>query len=152
MSRLACLATAVCAAALAAPALAAEPPGVAAEVERGVKAYNAREIAYYEAALLPDSVFIADDGAIFAGRDRVLKQFTRVFGMTPPRQIAVSDVATGGKGDVAWARFKWDLTGPDTARPGVATIIFVREGDAWKIASIHNTRSGHGGAAAPHRH
>src|SRR6185295_6469321 len=102
MSRLAIVRLAVCAAAFSAPALAAEAPDVSAEVERGVKAYNAREIAYYEGALLPDAVFVADDGAIFAGKDRVLRQFTRVFGMTPPRQIAVSDVATGGKGDVAW--------------------------------------------------
>jgi ketosteroid isomerase-like protein len=126
---------------------------VAAEVDKGVKAYNAREIGYYDTALLPDATFVADDGAIFAGKERVMKQFTRVFGMTPPRQIAVSDVATGGKGDVAWARFKWTLTGPETSRPGVATIIFVRDGGALKIASIHNTRSAHGAPAAPaHRH
>ena len=137
------------------PLRAAEAADVAAEVEKGVKAYNAREIAYYESALLPDAAFVADDGAIFAGKDRVMKQFTRVFGMTPPRQIAVTDVATGGKGDVAWARFKWTLTGPETSRPGVATIIFVRDGGALKIASIHNTRSGHGapaGAAPAHKH
>jgi hypothetical protein len=54
---------------------------------------------------------------------------------------------------VAWARFKWNLTGPETARPGVATIIFVREAGALKIASIHNTRAAHGApAGAPHRH
>jgi uncharacterized protein (TIGR02246 family) len=145
-------------AALAVPALAAEnAPGLAAEVERGVRAYNARDLTYYETALLPDAVFVADDGAVFAGKERVVKSFARVFGMTPARQIAVSDVATGGKGDVAWARFKWTLTGPETSRPGVATTIFVREpGGPWKIASIHNTRSAHGAPAAPaapaHKH
>jgi ketosteroid isomerase-like protein len=151
---------------LAAALAAAVPPGaaraaetapdLAAEVEKGVRAYNAREIAYYESALLPDAVLVADDGAIFAGKERVTKHFARVFGMTPPRQIAVSDVVSGGKGDVAWARFKWTLTGPETSRAGVATTIFVRgPGGGWQIASIHNTRSGHGapaGAAAPHRH
>lgn len=144
-------------AAVASPSLlrAQAAADVAAEVEKGVKAYNAREIAYYEAALLPDAAFVADDGAIFAGKDRVMKQFTRVFGMTPPRQIAVTDVATGGKGDVAWARFKWTLTGGESSRPGVATILFVRDGGALKIASIHNTRSAHGapaGAAPAHKH
>jgi ketosteroid isomerase-like protein len=135
----------------AVPGYAAEAAAeVAAEVDKGVKAYNAREIAYYESALLADATFVADDGAIFAGKERVMKQFTRVFGMTPPRQIAVSEVATGGKGDVAWARFKWTLTGPETSRPGVATIIFVREAGVLKIASIHNTRSAHGAPA--HRH
>lgn len=145
------------AAAIAAPAAAAEKaPDLAAEVDRGVRAYNSRDLTYYETALLPDAVFVADDGAIFAGKERVMKQFTRVFGMTPARQIAVSDVATGGRGDVAWARFKWMLTGPETSRPGVATTIFVRDpGGEWKIASIHNTRSAHGapaGAAPAHRH
>jgi ketosteroid isomerase-like protein len=139
---------------LAAAAPAA--PDVSAEVERGVRAYNAREIAYYETALTPDAVFIADDGAIFAGKERVLKQFTRVFGMTPARQIAVSDVATGGRGDVAWARFKWTLTGPEQSRAGVATTVFVRgAGGEWQVSLIQNTRSGHGApgtAPAPHRH
>ena len=142
--------------AVAVPATAAEKaPDLSAEVERGVRAYNSREIAYYESALTPDAVFIADDGAIFAGKDRVLKQFTRVFGMTPVRQIAVSDVATGGRGDVAWSRFKWTLTGPAQSRAGVASTVFVREGGEWKIALIHNTRSGHAApaaGAAPHRH
>jgi len=142
--------------ALAAPAVAAEKtPDLAAEVERGVKAYNSRDLTYYESSLLPDAVFVADDGAIFAGKERVMKQFTRVFGMTPPRQIAVTEVASGGRGDVGWARFKWTLTGPETSRAGVATTIFVRDGGEWKVASIHNTRSGHGapaGAAPAHKH
>ena len=157
MSRLSYVALAVfLAVATAAGAAAPATPDVGAEVEKGVKAYNAREIAYYETALTPDAVFIADDGAIFAGKERVLKQFTRVFGMTPARQIAVSDVATGGRGDVAWARFKWTLTGPEQSRAGVATTVFVRgAGGEWQVALIQNTRSGHGApgtAPAPHRH
>jgi ketosteroid isomerase-like protein len=156
MQRPALVLLAALAAAPPAARAAEDAPDVAAEVDKGVRAYNAREIAYYESALLPDAFFVADDGAIFAGKDRVLKQFTRVFGMTPVRQIAVSDVATGGKGDVAWARFKWTLTGPETSRAGVTTTTFVKgAGGRWQIASIHNTRSGHGapqGAAPAHRH
>jgi ketosteroid isomerase-like protein len=140
---------------LAATAFAAEPkaPDLAAEVDKGAKAFNAREIAYYEQALLPDAVLVADDGAIFAGKERVLKHFTRVFGMTPARQIAVTDVASGGRGDTAWARFKWTLTGPEASRAGVTSTVYVREGGQWKVALIHNTRSAHGApAAAPHKH
>lgn len=156
MNRLALVLLAATCAAMAVPAPAADkPPDLSAEVERGVRAYNSREIAYYESALTPDAVFIADDGAVFAGKDRVLKQFTRVFGMTPVRRIEVSDVATGGRGDVAWSRFKWTLTGPEQSRAGVASTVFVREGGEWKVALIHNTRSGHAApaaGAAPHRH
>jgi ketosteroid isomerase-like protein len=146
------LAVSLCASPLAAQAQA---PDLAAEVDKGVKAFNAREIAYYEQALLPDAVLIADDGAIFAGKERVVKHFARVFGMTPARTIAVTDVAGGGRGDTAWARFKWTLTGPEASRAGVTTTLYVREGGAWKVASIQNTRSGHGAPAAgagPHRH
>ena len=141
--------------AAASPALAAEQkaPDLAAEVEKGVKAYNDRAIAYYEQALLPDAVFIADDGAIFAGKERAVKHFARVFGMTPARQIAVTEVVSGGRGDTGWARFKWTLTGPEASRAGVATTVYVREGGEWKVALIQNTRSGHGApAAAPHKH
>ena len=153
------IASAIFALSLAAalPARAAEPrkaPDLAAEVDKGVKAFNAREIGYYEQSLLPDAVFIADDGAIFAGKERVVKHFARVFGMTPARQIAVTDVASGGHGDTAWVRFKWTLTGPEASRAGVTTTVYVRDGGAWKVALIQNTRSGHGApaAAAPHRH
>jgi ketosteroid isomerase-like protein len=136
----------------AAPAPSA--PDLSAEVDKGVKAFNAREIAYYEQALLPEAVLIADDGAIFAGKERVLKHFTRVFGMTPARSIAVTDVASGGRGEAGWARFKWTLSGPEASRDGVTSTVYVREGGQWKVALIQNTRSGHGApaaGAAPHR-
>ena len=137
------------------PVFAAEAkaPDLAAEVDKGVKAFNAREIAYYEQALLPDAVLIADDGAVFAGKERLVKHFARVFGMTPAREIAVTDVTSGGRGDAAWARFKWTLTGPDASRAGVTTTLYLREGGAWKVALVQNTRSAHGApAAAPHKH
>jgi ketosteroid isomerase-like protein len=129
---------------------------VAAEVQRGVEAYNAQQIAYYESALLPEAVFVADDGAVFAGKERVLRQFSRVFTMTPRRQITVSDVATEVRGDVAWTRFKWTLSAGEASRAGVATTVFLRgPADRWQVALIQNTRAGHGAPAstkAPHRH
>src|SRR5262249_22146001 len=92
-------------------ALHAQSPGdPAAEVEKGVRAYNGRDLAYYEAVLAPDAVYIAEDGAVIAGREKVLGLFKRIFAAAPPRQLAVSDVATGAKGDAAWVRFKWALT------------------------------------------
>ena len=71
----------------AAPAPQAVPE-IAAEVERGVTAYNTQDIKYYETALAPDAVYIADDGAVFAGRERVVGLFEKGkdgFGrLTPP--------------------------------------------------------------------
>src|SRR5947208_3667918 len=73
---------------LSASVLSADAPSpVAAEVEKGVKAYNAQDIAYYERVLSPDAVYIAEDGAIFAGKERVLRVFSRIFGKTPVRQL-----------------------------------------------------------------
>lgn len=137
------------AAILAVPVLAlAEAPPIAAEVERGVAAYNAREIRYYEDALATDAVYIAEDGATFVGKERVLRLFSRIFARTPPPQLAVSDVVTGGKGDVAWARFKWTLTTGPESRHGVSSILFTRAADAWQVVQIHSTPSGHAAAAA----
>jgi ketosteroid isomerase-like protein len=143
-------------AAPAAPAPQAAPE-IAAEVERGVKAYNTQDITYYRTALAPDAVYIADDGAVFAGRERVVGLFTRVFGRAAKPQLAVSDVVTGRRGDVAWARFNWVLSGIEKARPGVAIALFAREGDAWQVVSIQNTVRGHatvpGASPAPaHKH
>ena len=135
--------------ALPVPAWAAEPAPIAAEVEKGVKAYNAQQLAYYEDTLATDAVYIAEDGAIFAGKEKVLRLFTRIFAKTPPPQLAVTDVVTGGKGDAAWARFKWTLTtGPDI-RQGVSSILFTRAGDAWQVVQIQSTPSGHATAAGP---
>ena len=118
-------------------------PDVAAELQRGIAAYNAGDIAYYNASLAPDAVYIADDGAVFAGKERIVGLFTRIFARTPKPRLETSDVVTGGRGDVAWARFKWNLSGIEKARPGVATAIFVRDGGRWQVVSIQNTIAGH---------
>ena len=123
-------------------------PEIAAEVERGVRAYNAQDLAFYQAALTPDAVYIADDGAVFAGKERVLRLFTRIFGGAQKPRLEVADVVTGGKGDVAWARFNWTLSGIERARPGVAIVLFEHAGDAWQVVSIQNTAKGHAMHAA----
>lgn len=130
----------------ASPAASPAPqarPEIAAEVQRGVAAYNAQDIAYYQASLAPDAVYIADDGAVFSGKERIVGLFTRIFARTPKPRLEVTDLVTGGRGDVAWARFKWALSDIEKARPGVATAIFVRSGAGWQVASIQNTAVGH---------
>jgi ketosteroid isomerase-like protein len=127
------------------PAGATDPPAapLAAEVEKGVKAYNAQQIAYYEDTLVPDAVYIAEDGAIFPGKEKVLRLFSRIFAKVPPPQLAVTDVVTGGKGDAAWARFKWTLTTGADSRQGVSSILFTRAGDDWQVVQIQSTPAGH---------
>lgn len=120
---------------------------VAAEVERGTKAYNAQDLAFYDKTLAADAVYIADDGAVFAGKDRVIGLFKRLFARTPPPQLAVYDVVTGRRGEVAWARFKWTLSGGAKARDGVAIALFARAADGWQVLSIQNTPSGHAPAS-----
>jgi ketosteroid isomerase-like protein len=131
----------------AAPAPQARPE-IAAEVERGIRAYNAQDLAYYDSALAPDAVYIADDGALFAGKERVMRLFTRIFGGAQKPHLEISDLVTGGKGDAARARFAWVLSGVEHARPGVATVIFDHTGSGWQVASIQNTAKGHAMRAA----
>jgi hypothetical protein len=64
--------------------------------------------------------------------------------------LAVADVVTGGKGDVAWARFKWTRTKGADSRPGVASAIFVRGEGRWTVVLIQNTPLGHAMGAAKH--
>jgi ketosteroid isomerase-like protein len=124
-------------------------PEIAAELDKGVRAYNGQDIAYYQSTLAADAVYIADDGATFVGKERVVGLFTRIFGRTPKPRLEVSDVVTGGRGDVAWARFKWTLSDIERARPGVATALFVKDATGWKVVSIQNTAAGHGRPASP---
>ena len=135
----------------AAPSPAPAPPArpeIAAEVERGTKAYNAQDLEFYRSTLAPEAVYIADDGAVFAGKDRVIALFTRIFGRPQKPHLEVADVVTGGQGDAAWARFNWTLSGTEHARPGVATVIFQRAGGGWQVVSIQNTPKGHAMRAA----
>ena len=55
----------------AAPAPQARPD-IAAEVQRGVAAYNTQDIAYYQKSFAPDAVYIADDGMTFSGKERIV--------------------------------------------------------------------------------
>jgi ketosteroid isomerase-like protein len=125
------------------PAAAA---AVAAEIAKGVTAYNSQDLKYYEAALAPDAVYIADDGMTFTGKDSVVALFGRLFAATPHRQMTVSDLTTSSHADVAWARFKWTITRGETSRKGVCSIVFTRAGEAWQAVQIQNTPDGHGTA------
>ena len=130
----------------AAPARQARPE-IAAEVLRGVAAYNAQDLAYYEASLAPDAVYIMDNGLVLSSREYILALLNGFFSKTPRPQLVASDIVTGGRGDVAWARFKWTPTHAESLRPGVTTAIFVRGGAGWQVVSIQLTRMGH--AAGP---
>ncbi len=125
------------------PAVQARPE-IAAEVERGVRAYNAQDLPYYDTTLAPDVVYIADDGAVFTGKARVMELFTRIFAMDRKPHLEITGLVTGGRGDAGRARFSWMLSGNEHARPGVATVIFERAGERWQVVSIQNTaRGGH---------
>ena len=134
------------------PAAAPPPsrPEIAAEVERGTRAYNTQDLTYYQAALAPDTSYVADDGMVFTGKDHVVELFRRIFARPQKAHLEVSDLVTGGQGDMGWARFSWELSGIDRARPGVATVVFQRAATGWQVVEIHNTaRTGH---AMPHAH
>ena len=90
-------------AAIQAPAPAAAPAAttaaadeLSAEVQRAVTAYNARDLKYYESVLDPKSVYIAEDGAVISGRERVLRTFGRIFSAEPPRRIESRNSAWTG--------------------------------------------------------
>ena len=137
-------------AAIQAPAPAAAPKTtaaastdeLAAEVQRAVTAYNARDLSYYESVLDPKSVYIAEDGAVIAGRERVLRTFGRIFSADPPRRIEISDLTVERRGDTGWATFRWTLTAGADVRPGVTSVLYVRDG-GWRPMLIQNTLRGH---------
>jgi uncharacterized protein (TIGR02246 family) len=116
---------------------------IAAEVERGVAAYNAQDLAYYEASLDPQAVYIMDNGLVLSGRENILALLNGFFAKSPKPRLVASDVVTDGRGDVAWSRFKWTPSHVESGRPGVTTAIFVRGGGRWQTVSIQNTRVGH---------
>jgi ketosteroid isomerase-like protein len=125
------------------PPAAAAVDDLGAEVQRAVAAYNARDLSYYEAALDPKSVYIADDGAIISGRERVLRTFGRIFSADPPRRIEISDLTVDRRGDSGWATFRWSLTGGAEPRQGVTSVTYLRADGKWRPMLIQNTLSGH---------
>jgi ketosteroid isomerase-like protein len=129
-----------------APAAPAAGDDLAAEVQRAVAAYNARDLSYYENALDPQSTYIAEDGGVIAGRDRVLRTFGRIFTADPPRKLDISDLSVTRRGDTGWALFRWTMTAGAETRQGVTSVLFVR-GDkgTWRPQLIQNTLRMHGG-------
>jgi ketosteroid isomerase-like protein len=114
-----------------------------AEVQRAVTAYNARDLSYYESVLDPKSVYIAEDGAVISGRERVLRTFGRIFTADPPRRIEISDLTVDRRGDTGWATFRWTLTAGPDARQGVTSVLYVRGDAGWRPMLIQNTLRAH---------
>jgi len=125
---------------------AAVADDLAAEVQRAIAAYNARDLSYYEGALDAQSTYIAEDGMVIAGRERVLRTFGRIFAADPPRKLEISDLSVTRKGDTGWALFRWTMTAGPEVRNGVTGVLFVR-GDkgGWRPQLIQNTLRAHGG-------
>ncbi len=120
---------------------------LSAEVARAVAAYNARDLSYYQSVLDPKSVYIAEDGGVISGRERVLRTFGRIFTADPPRHIEISDVSIDRRGDTGWAVFRWALTAGSDTRQGVTSVLYVRGDGVWHPMLIQNTLRGHG---SPH--
>jgi ketosteroid isomerase-like protein len=121
----------------------AAPDDLSAEIQRAVAAYNARDLSYYESVLDPKSVYIAEDGAVIAGRERVLRTFGRIFTADPPRRLEISDLTVDRRGDAGWATFRWTLTAGPDVRQGVSSVMYVRGEGGWKPMIIQNTLRGH---------
>ena len=126
----------------AAPKVVA-PDDLTAEVQRAVTAYNARDLSYYESVLDPKSVYIAEDGGVISGRERVLRTFGRIFTSDPPRRIEISDLSVDRRGDTGWATFRWTLTAGTDARQGVTSVLYVRADGGWRPMLIQNTLRAH---------
>jgi ketosteroid isomerase-like protein len=127
-----------------APKSAAVSDELTAEVQRAVTAYNGRDLSYYESVLDPKSVYIAEDGAVIAGRERVLRTFGRIFTADPPRRIEISDLTVDRRGDAGWATFRWTLTAGPDVRQGVTSVLYVRGDAGWRPMLIQNTLRAHG--------
>ena len=129
------------------PSAAAKPvvagDELTAEVQRAVTAYNARDLSYYEAVLDPKSVYIAEDGGLISGRERVLRTFGRIFSADPPRRIEISDLVVDRRGDTGWATFRWTLTAGADARQGVTSVLYARGDGGWRPMLIQNTLRAH---------
>ena len=100
----------------AAPKAAAVGDELTAEVQRAVTAYNARDLSYYESVLDPKSVYIAEDGGVISGRERVLRTFGRIFAADPPRRIEISDLSVDRRADTGWATARRPRRGAWRAR------------------------------------
>ncbi len=131
---------------------AAASDDLAAEVQRAVTAYNARDLSYYENALDPQSTYIAEDGGVIAGRERVLRTFGRIFSADPPRRLEISDLSVTRRGDTGWALFRWTMTAGADVRQGVTSVLFARgDNGGWRPQLIQNTLRAHGGGPPPPR-
>ena len=114
-----------------APEARATPP-LADVVQSMVNAFNKRDTAFFQKAILPDAVWLDEDGHHLLAA----VWMNRLLSANPPRKLSISNLRTSNWDNAGWAGFNYVIEGTNQVK-GTNSIVFKKNGNDWQIALIH---------------
>ena len=106
-------------------------------VQAGVDAYNKGDIAYFEKMFADDILWVDEDGHELTSKMFAIYFIGRQMSATPKRTMTATGIATGIRGETAWAAFAYTIDDGVNQRKGMNTTLFRKVGNDWKIVLIH---------------
>jgi len=114
-----------------APEAKATPP-LADVVRSMVNAFNKRDTAFFQKAILPDAVWLDEDGHHLLAAVWI----NRLLSANPPRKLSITNLRTSNWDNAGWAGFNYVIEGTNQVK-GTNSIVFKKNGNDWQIALIH---------------
>jgi hypothetical protein len=101
-------------------------------VQSMVNAFNKRDTAFFQKAILPDAVWLDEDGHHLLAA----VWMNRLLSANPPRKLTITNLRTSNWDNAGWAGFNYVIEGTNQVK-GTNSIVFKKNGNDWQIALIH---------------
>jgi ketosteroid isomerase-like protein len=105
---------------------------IADAVNAIVKAFNSRDVPYFQKVIAPDAVWFDEDGHTL----QAMVWMNRLMSANPPRKLTITNLRVGNWDTAGWAGFNYVIEGTNQVK-GTNTMVFKKNGNDWQIAVIH---------------
>jgi ketosteroid isomerase-like protein len=101
-------------------------------VENMVKAFNNRDMAFFQKAMAPDAVWLDEDGHHLIGTVWI----NRLLSANPPRKLSITNLRVSNWDNAGWAGFNYVIEGTSQVK-GTNSMVFKKTGNDWQIVLVH---------------
>ena len=122
-------------------AAAVQPGSVASAMADSAAAWNRGDLSCFMAAYAEDAVFVTSKGLV-RGRAAIAARYAPSFKTGGNARGALSFETLAERPIDATHRLliaRWTLTGKDKVETGLTSLVFARQGNAWRIISDHSS-------------
>jgi hypothetical protein len=105
-----------------------------ADVVRSVvTAFNNKDTAFFQKAVVPDAVWLDEDGHHL----QAMVWINRVLSSNTPRKLTISNLRTSNWDTGGWAGFNYVIEEGGNQIKGTNSLVFKKNGNDWQIVLIH---------------